>query len=84
MDLTGNLRLPAPTQGDSISATGNLKLDLLTGKMIDGQIAINNPFRFNLPQENSILNFTINNAVFNKDGLKINGSNKLNLGGALQ
>lgn len=81
MDLTGNLRLPAPTQGDSISATGNLKLDLLTGKMIDGQIAINNPFRFNLPQENSILNFTINNAVFNKDGLKINGSNKLNLGG---
>ncbi|MHC1738720.1 MAG: hypothetical protein AB9882_12010 [Ignavibacteriaceae bacterium] len=80
MDLTGNLRLPAPTQGDSISATGNLKFDLLTGKMIDGQIAINTPFRFNLPQENSVLNFTINSAVFNKDGLKINGSNSLILG----
>lgn len=81
--MAATLKLPAPTPGDSISASGNISLDLLQKKFIDGQIAINQPFRLSLPLDGDILVFTINSAVLNKDGLQISGSNTLNLGSGM-
>ncbi|MHC1737075.1 MAG: hypothetical protein AB9882_03595 [Ignavibacteriaceae bacterium] len=80
IELAGNLRLPSPTSGDSITASGNLTFDLLNANMIDGQIAINTPFRLQIPNDNPVLVFTINNALLNHQGLRINGTSALNLG----
>ncbi|NUN09089.1 MAG: hypothetical protein HUU54_07930 [Ignavibacteriaceae bacterium] len=80
IELAGDLRLPAPTDGDSITAGGNLVFDLLNARLIDGQLSINTPFRLQIPNENPVLVFNINNAVLNYEGLRINGSSTLNLG----
>ena len=80
IELGGNMRLPSPTEGDSTTASGNLVFDILNGRLIDGQIAINSPFRFQIPNENPVLVFNINNALLNYEGLRINGSSSLNLG----
>ncbi|GEM_PF-3556754 len=80
--MDASMKLPAPTSGDSVTASGNISLDLVKAKFIDGQIAINTPFRLDLPSEGKILSFTISSAVLNRDGLSISGSNSLNLGGS--
>ncbi len=81
--MDASLKLPAPTQGDSVTANGNITLDLAKGDFIDGQIGITTPFRLNLPTDGDFLTFTINSAILNKDGLAISGGNQLNLGGGM-
>ena len=81
--MDASAKLPAPTAGDSIEARGNISLDLVQGKFIDGQIAINTPFRLTLPADGNLLTFTINSALLNREGLQISGSNQLNLGGGM-
>ncbi len=81
MAMAATLKLPPPTSGDSISVSGNITLDLVSGQFINGQIGINKPFRLNLPMDGDFLSFTINQAVLNKDGLRISGSNTLKLSG---
>ncbi len=74
----GNLKLPAQTQGDSVSASGKLKIDLAAGgEIIDGSIAINNAFKFQLPVDNPLLSFIVNNATFDSRGLMINGRHNI-------
>ncbi len=79
LDMAATLHMPSPTPGDSISASGNITLDLLQGTFIDGQIAINQPFKLSLPLDGDVLVFTISSAVLNKDGLNISGNQTLNL-----
>ncbi len=81
--MDAQAKLPAPTPGDSVTAQGNITFDLAKGDFINGQIAINSPFRLNLPMDGDFLTFTINSAVLNRDGLTISGSNQLNLGGGM-
>ena len=81
--MNAQAKLPAPSEGDSVTAQGNISLDLAKGKFIDGQIAITTPFRLDLPAEGKLLTFTINSATLNRDGLAISGSNQLNLGGGM-
>ncbi len=84
LDMDGTLNVPTG-QGQSVTANGAVKLNLLSGELIDGQIAINNPFTWSIPYDNPVFKFTINSAVLNKDGLMINGNSQLNLeGGATQ
>lgn len=78
--MAASVHLPAPTPGDSISASGNISLDLIRKKFISGQIAINQPFRLSLPMDGDVLVFTINSALLDKNGLNISGSQTLNLG----
>ncbi|MCK5078220.1 MAG: hypothetical protein KAR38_17695, partial [Calditrichia bacterium] len=80
LDMEATLKLPAPQEGDSITAVGNIAIDLIQGDFINGQIVINTPFSLNLPMDGDLLNFTINYAVLNPQGLSISGSNTLNLG----
>lgn len=81
IDFSGQLKLPAQTPGDSISASGNLRMNLLQGKILAGQINIDRPFVFKLPSNEPVLEFVINNARLDKDGLLINGSSSLNIPG---
>jgi len=81
--MDAQAKLPAPTPGDSVTARGNITFDLAKGDFIDGQIAIQTPFRLNLPVDGDFLTFTINSAVLNRDGLTISGGNQLNLGGGM-
>ncbi len=81
--MDAQAKLPAPTAGDSVTARGNITFDLAKGDFIDGQIAIQTPFRLNLPADGNFLTFTINSAVLNRDGLTISGGNQLNLGGGM-
>lgn len=81
IDLTGLLRIAGTTATDTIEASGNLVINLLNAEILSGEIAITRPFRLGLPTDNPILNFTINNAVLNREGLRINGMSNLVLSG---
>ncbi len=81
IDLTGSLRIPGTAATDTIEASGNLVIDLLHAEILSGEIAITRPFRLGLPTDNPVLNFTINNASLNREGLRINGMSNLVLSG---
>jgi len=78
LDMTGNLVVNTGNN-NTVTANGALKLNLLTGEIIDGQIGINQQFVWGIPSDKPVLNFTINSAVLNKDGLKIDGTSSLKL-----
>ena len=75
--LQGNVRLPSPTPGDTISAAGYLVLDLVHARIDSGEINITQPFVFSIPTSEPVLRFQINSATLNRDGLRINGSSQL-------
>ncbi len=77
MDLSGVLRIPGTSEGDTITAAGSLSFDLINARILDGEIAVTDPFRWQIPQDDPVLVFTINNAVLNSSGLLINGFNTL-------
>ncbi|MDP2883937.1 MAG: hypothetical protein Q8P51_02810 [Ignavibacteria bacterium] len=81
LDLTGTLKIPGQTSTDTISATGSIKYDLVRNAMIDGAIAITQPFTWKVPSEDPVLIFVLRGAVLNKDGLLINGQSDLRLAG---
>jgi len=80
--LSGNVqvKLPDPNQGNPITVQGqNVSFDLLTGKINSGSININKSFALQLPfnAQKPLFNFTVNQALLNKNGLKIDGSGSL-------
>lgn len=81
MDMTAELRIKSSTPADTIKGTGNLSINLLTGEVTAGNISITTPFNIQIPEDYPLLAFNINRAVFNKDGLLINGVNNLNIAG---
>ncbi len=78
IDMAGNLAVNTGNK-KTVTANGALKLNLLTGEVIDGSIGINKQFVWGIPSNKPVLNFTINSAVLNKDGLKIDGTSSLKL-----
>ncbi|MCF6271135.1 MAG: hypothetical protein L3J41_15590 [Melioribacteraceae bacterium] len=84
LDMAGNLVMPTG-QGNNVTANGALKLNLITGEIVDGDISIKGPFAWSIPYDKPLFKFTINSAKLNKNGLMINGSSQLLLeGGASQ
>ncbi|MGC8898740.1 MAG: hypothetical protein ACP5ON_10990, partial [Bacteroidota bacterium] len=75
--LQGNVRLPSPTPGDTISAAGYLVLDLVHARIDSGEISITQPFVFGIPTTDPVLRFQINSATLNRDGLRIDGASQL-------
>jgi len=74
------VKLPNPGQGSPVTVQGqNVSFDLLTGKINSGSININKSFalRFPLNAQNPLFNFTVNQALLNKNGLQIDGSGSL-------
>lgn len=80
IDMRGALNIPTGGQ-DTVTASGLLVMDLISGELIDGEVRVDDQFVFNLPKEKPVFKFTINSAVYNKDGLAISGDNQLLLAG---
>ncbi|TVQ13353.1 MAG: hypothetical protein EA364_06880 [Balneolaceae bacterium] len=77
--------LEHPNPGNPpVQASGSLTVDLMTGRVDDGEIAINQPFRLELPATggNPLLPFTVNSAILNRDGLRMNADGELRAGGS--
>ncbi|MFW6330857.1 MAG: hypothetical protein ACOC3J_03950, partial [Gemmatimonadota bacterium] len=80
LDLDGTLKLPAPTEGDSISAAGALALDLVQPRVLDGFIEITESFRWGLPQGDApLFGFTVNEARLDTAGLTLSGAGSMEL-----
>ncbi|PWN07629.1 hypothetical protein [Rhodohalobacter mucosus] len=68
--------LPADDGQTDVSVTGSMTLDLMTGKIGDGSLTVNQPFGLNFPYSVSepLLDFTVNQAVLDSTGLMLQGS----------
>jgi large repetitive protein len=80
---TATVELTPPNpQNPPIQASGNLTVDLMTGTVTAGEIAINQPFLLTLPAraDSPLLSFTVNSAVLNRDGLRTDAAGTLALG----
>ncbi|MBE2279700.1 MAG: hypothetical protein IAE91_04850 [Ignavibacteriaceae bacterium] len=80
LDLAANLTVPID-ENNTASGSGNISLDLISGRILDGAIGINEPFTISLPKNNPVFNFTINQASVSKEGLKFAGSSALSFDG---
>ncbi|RKY60067.1 MAG: hypothetical protein DRP94_01660 [Candidatus Latescibacterota bacterium] len=80
LDLRGNLRLPAPTEGDTVEVEGWLRYDLINNDLIDGRVAINKPFRWDLPEDEPVFSFVVQNGELTPRGLTLSGGGSLALG----
>lgn len=83
LDLDGAAKLPSPTPGDTVTAAGHLKLDLLHAHVIDGSLAITKPFRWSLPANYPVFNFTVNEARLDSLGFHFTGGGALELNAGL-
>ncbi len=74
--LAGSAELLIPRaedESESVTAGGSLEMDLMSGRLIDGSIEINNAFNWNFPadDEDPFLTFTVNSALLDSDGLTL-------------
>jgi large repetitive protein len=77
--------VPSPVQNaPDIEADGTLTVDLIAATITDGQLAINEPFLLPIPASATepLLLFTVNSALLNRDGFRINGAGTLKAGDA--
>jgi hypothetical protein len=71
---------PAPAAGDTVAATGEIGLDLVTGRVTRGFIELNAPFRWHVPWSGDIseglplFTFIVNQARIDQEGLHLTGS----------
>jgi len=80
LNMEGRLELPGPGEGETVVAPGMLSFDLVAGRLLEGEISISEPFRWDLPGDNPIFSFVIESALLNPEGLHISGSGRLPLG----
>ncbi len=76
MDMDGTLLFPIG-DADSVTATGGITLDLLTGKMIDGFVEVDRQFVWSIPNDNPVLRFNINSARIDTSGFSVTGDSEL-------
>ena len=79
MGLHGVVKLPAPSDGDSITASGNMTFELTQFEFIDGFVRITEPFIWNLPSVNPVLAIRVDSATLDTAGFHINGNGALQL-----
>lgn len=78
--MRANLRLPAPAAADTVTATGDIGLDLVTGRVTRGSVEVNSPFRWNLPWSGQLadgvplFSFIVRQARVDQQGLHLTGS----------
>ncbi len=83
LDLDGAAKLPSPTPGDTVTAAGHLKLDLLHARVLDGSLAVTKPFRWGLPTAYPVFTFTVNEARLDSLGFHFTGGGALELNAGL-
>jgi large repetitive protein len=82
-ELAGGVEisLPVPQGVQPLVVSGELTLDIITGKISDGSVSINQPFALNMPMpemENPLFSLGVNMAELSAEGLKLTGTGTLN------
>lgn len=81
--LSGNAQAAIyRAQADSIRASGQLTINLMTGEISNGQITVVGPFDWAFPTPDSVLTFSIASATINSEGLSVTGGGSLRAGAA--
>ncbi|MFW5700142.1 MAG: hypothetical protein ACOCWM_00495, partial [Cyclobacteriaceae bacterium] len=57
-----------------VTATGDLKLDLVDGQVLDGELLVNGPFQWHYPLPDTLLTLVVDNAKIDNKGLTFNGN----------
>lgn len=60
-------------QAENITATGTIKVDVVQGNLIDGEILVNNVFTYGYPSVDPLFSFRVQQAKLNSSGLVISG-----------
>lgn len=78
----GNLTAEAEGPEDDISADGQMEIDLIAGKITDGQISLNEPFLLPLPPTagDPFMEFEVDEAVIDSTGLMLDAAGDLKAG----
>ena len=81
LDLDAVVQIPAQAPSDSVQAAGRLGLDVKTGTILRGSIAITQPFRWSIPFQAPLLELVVNQGLLDQAGLHLTGSGSLDLSG---
>lgn len=81
LGFAATARLPGLVEGDTITAQGSLRMDLIDLVVLDGRIEITDPFRWDLPVEHPFLRFTVERGHIDRNGLVLTGDGGLRLEG---
>jgi len=65
---------------NAVNATGNVALDLINGKLINGSILLTGPFEWQYTNQDSLFAFTVQTAKLDTTGLIFTGNGSLQLG----
>ena len=87
--LAGGAELIIPRAGnesETATATGTLEMDLITGRLLDGSIEINNAFNWSLPagSDDPFFNFVVNSALLDSAGLTLRAQGDMLVGENVQ
>ena len=87
--LAGGAELIIPRAGnesETATATGTLEMDLITGRLLDGSIEINNAFNWSLPagSDDPFFNFVVNSARLDSLGLTLRANGDMLVGENVQ
>lgn len=74
LDATADLTL-----ADGTSVNGTFLLDMITGRFKEIEFRLDEPFTWEIPEEDPVLTFYIEEAVINENGFLIDGRNELQL-----
>ena len=71
--------LPSDDGQSDVTVSGALTIDMMTGKIGDGSLAINQPFGLDFPftTPEPLMNFTVNQAVLDSTGLMLQGAGSI-------
>lgn len=69
-------------QADSVRASGQLTIDLMTGDISNGQLTVVGPFDWQFPTPDSVMTFSIASATISSEGLAVSGGGSLRAGPA--
>ena len=75
--LAATVKFPGVNPGDSVSASGTIDVDALQGRWLSGSISLTQPFRYQPPDGNPYLGFTVSQATLDQGGLHFTGQGSL-------
>ena len=81
LDGSAQVSLPVSEGSEPLVVSGDLTLDVVTGEISGGSIAINQPFEFGLPMVetgNPLFSLGVNQAELSAEGLTLTGQGSLN------
>lgn len=76
---TATLKLPAPRAPDSVTASGQLTVDLAHGRVSGGSLQLTQPFRWSVPGASPLVAFDVTAGRIDSSGFALSGSADLML-----